>query len=262
MINFRLLVLNESKDDKLKIKDHPKQGHAKEPVNPEPSIRELTAQLNFEPVNIELFIEAITHSSFANEHNLPSNERLEFLGDSVLSLIVCRFLYCHYPVSHEGELAKLKSVIVSAPILASLAKKLNLNHYIRLGHGELRTNGRDKQNILADLFEAFIGAFFLNFGFEKTNDFLLPLIQSILPDINNHSDLVDAKSHLQEITQAQGLKPEYRTVREEGPPHCKVFTVEVLLNGGVLGCGTGRTLKEAQNKAAGSAIHRLKAPSF
>lgn len=242
----------------MKNNDHPKHVLSRTFDDPKQAIRELTEQLGFDPVNYELFIEAITHSSFANENNLPSNERLEFLGDSVLSLIVCRFLYCQYPFSQEGELAKLKSVIVSAPVLASLAKKINLNSYIRLGQGELRTNGRDKQNILADLFEAFIGAFFLNSGFEKTNDFLLPLIQCILPEINVHSDLVDAKSNLQEITQAQGLKPEYRTVLEEGPPHNKVFTVEVLLNGDVLGCGTGRTLKEAQNKAAGSAIHHLK----
>lgn len=247
----------------MKTKDHPKiQRPSRMPADLEQAIRELTEELHFEPVNYHLFIEAITHSSFANENNLPSNERLEFLGDSVLSLIVCRFLFCQYPVSPEGELAKLKSVIVSAPILASLAKKLNLNRYIRLGQGELRTNGRDKQNILADLFEAFIGAFFLNFGFEKTNDFLLPLIRSILPEINNYCDWVDAKSNLQEITQRQGLKPEYRTIQEEGPPHNKIFTVEVLLNGDVLGCGTGRTLKEAQNKAAGLAIHQLKIMKF
>jgi ribonuclease-3 len=239
----------------LKTRDHPK---AQSFDDPGLAIRELTRQLGFEPVNYVLFIEAITHSSFANENSLPSNERLEFLGDSVLSLIVCRYLFFHHPESPEGELAKLKSVIVSAPILAGLAKTLHLNQYIRLGQGELRTNGRDKQNILADLFEAFIGAFFLNFGFEKTNDFLLPFIDSILPDIHQHSDLVDAKSNLQEITQAQGLKPEYRTIQEEGPPHDKLFTVEVLLSGDVFGCGTGRTLKEAQNKAAALAIHQLK----
>lgn len=243
----------------MKTKDHPQpQNPLRNFDDPGLAVQELTTRLGFEPANSELFIEAITHSSFANENNLPSNERLEFLGDSVLSLIVCRYLYCRYPASPEGELAKLKSVIVSAPVLAGLAKQLNLNHYIRLGQGELRTNGRDKQNILADLFEAFIGAFFLSFGFEKTNDFLLPFIDAILPEINQQFDFVDAKSTLQEITQAQGLKPEYRTVHEEGPPHNKIFTVEVLLNGEGLGLGTGRTLKEAQNKAAGTAIHRLK----
>ncbi len=231
-------------------------------LHPDLSIKDLMERLNFEPVSEELFLEAITHSSYANEHNLPSNERLEFLGDSVLSLIVCRFLYCQYPLANEGELAKLKSVIVSAPILASLTKKLDLNHYIRLGQGELRTNGREKQNIRADLFEAFIGAFFLNYGFEKTNDFLLPLISSILPEILTQCDLIDAKSNLQEITQAKGFKPEYRLIHEEGPPHNRIFTVEVLLNGEVLGCATGRTLKEAQNKAAGSAIDQLKHQDF
>lgn len=242
----------------MKTKGHPQKGLSRNLPDPGPAIHDLAAQFNIEPVNYELFIEAITHSSFANENNLPSNERLEFLGDSVLSLIVCRFLYNQYPLSQEGELAKLKSFIVSAPILASLAKKLNLNRYIRLGQGELRTNGQNKQNILADLFEAFIGAFFLSFGFEKTNDFLMPLIHSILPEIIDQCDQVDAKTNLQEITQAKGSKPEYRIIQEEGPPHNKVFTVEVLLNGEVFGSGSGRTLKEAQNKAAGSAIQRLK----
>jgi ribonuclease-3 len=242
----------------LKAKDHPKHDLSRIDAHQGPSIKELTAQLSFVPVHEELFIEAITHSSYANEHNLPSNERLEFLGDSVLSLIVCRFLYCRYPLANEGKLAKLKSVIVSAPILAALTKKLNLNHYIRLGQGELRTNGREKQNILADLFEAFIGAFFLNYGFEKTDDFLVPLVDSILPEILDQCDLIDAKSNLQEITQSQGFKPEYRLIHEEGPPHNKTFTVEVLLHGEALCCGTGRTLKEAQNRAAGSAINQLK----
>lgn len=239
-------------------KDHPKQNLYRSKVNQGPSIKQLMAQLKIVPVQEELFAEAITHSSFANERNISSNERLEFLGDSVLSLVVCRFLFSQYPVSNEGELAKLKSIIVSAPILASLAKKLDLNSYIRLGQGELRTNGREKQNILADLFEAFIGAYFLNFGFEKTNVFLLPLISSILPEILNQCDLIDAKSNLQEITQSRGFKPEYRLIHEEGPPHNKSFTVEVLLNGEVLGSGTGRTLKEAQNRAAGFALNQLK----
>lgn len=139
----------------MKTKIHPKQV-----VFRGPSIKELTVQLCFEPIDENIFIEALTHSSYANEHALPSNERLEFLGDSILSLVVCRFLFLKYPVSQEGELAKLKSVIVSAPILAAFAKRLNLSLYIRLGQGELRTNGKEKQNILADLFEAFIGAFF------------------------------------------------------------------------------------------------------
>ena len=243
----------------MKDNDHPQlQSSSRNIDDPGRIIHELTGRLGFYPANSDLFIEAITHSSFANENNLSSNERLEFLGDSVLSLIVCRYLYCSYPTSQEGELAKLKSVIVSTPVLAGLAKKLNLNQYVRLGQGELRTNGRDKQNILADLFEAFTGAFFLSFGFEKTYDFMLPFIEAVIPEINHQCDYVDAKSALQEITQTQGVKPEYRTIQEEGPPHNRIFTVEVLLNGAVLGMGTGRSLKEAQNKAAGTAIRQLK----
>jgi ribonuclease-3 len=197
-----------------------------------------------------LFMEALTHSSYANEQGAISNERLEFLGDSVLSLIVCDFLYLQYPSSKEGELAKLKAIIVSSPVLAGLARQTGLNRYIKLGQGELQTKGNSKPHILADLFEAFIGAYFLNFGFEATTDFLIPMIKPLLPEITSQSEFFDAKSSFQERAQSMGYKPEYRIVREEGPPHERVFTVEVWLNDEMKGQGTGRTLKEAQNQAA------------
>ena len=222
------------------------------------SIADLVARFKFQPPKAALFMEAFTHSSYANEHNLTSNERLEFLGDSVLSLIVCDFLFKKYCRYDEGELAKLKAIMVSTPYLAAFAKQLEIDKFIKLGLGEIRTGGINKQNILADLFEAFIGAYFLNFGLEATDNFIIPLIHSVLPEIVSQFDLIDAKSNLQEIAQSQGVKPEYRTVKEEGPPHDKLFTVEVSLNNQVMGSGTGRTLKEAQNKAAVVGLTRLR----
>ncbi|HBE79350.1 MAG TPA: ribonuclease III [Firmicutes bacterium] len=223
-----------------------------------PSIKELTVRLNIQPTQEILFIEALTHSSYANEHRIPSNERLEFLGDSVVSLIVCQYLYCHYRLYDEGQLSKLKAIIVSAPLLAGFSKQLGLDKYILLGAGEIRANGGSKQNISADLFEAFIGAYYLNFGLEATTKFIIPFVERVLPEIFSQSEQIDAKTCLQELAQSQGLKPEYRMVTEEGPPHDRTFTVEVRLLDQVLGCGVGKSLKEAQNKAAITAIHQFK----
>lgn len=223
-----------------------------------PSINELTVRLNLRPTKAALFVEAFTHSSYANEHDLISNERLEFLGDSVLSLIVCDFLFQHYRSYHEGQLAKIKAIIVSAPYLASFSKQLEFDKYILLGTGEIKSSGNNKRNILADLFEAFIGAYYLNFGLAETSKFILPLLENVLPEILSQSEMIDAKTYLQEIAQSRGLKPEYRVVKEEGPPHDKRFTVEVMLDTQVLGVGNGKSLKEAQNKAATIAIHQIK----
>lgn len=226
--------------------------------NIEPSIEKLAVQLNFKPVDGTLFVKALTHSSYANEHHLPSNERLEFLGDSVLGLIVCDFLFKAYPGYDEGELAKLKGIVVSARLLASFSLSLHLNQFIRLGQGELKTSGDMKLNILADLFEAFIGAYFLNFGLDATAQLILPLVREKLPEIAEQFDALNAKNNLQEYLQAIGKKPVYRTIKEEGPPHERLFSVEVLVAEDVIGAGIGKSIKEAQNQAALIALENLK----
>lgn len=222
-----------------------------------PSVAELAAHLHFVPVWPELFEEALTHSSYANEHKTIDNERLEFLGDSVLSLITASFLFKTYPNLSEGNLAKLKSIIVSTKILASFSKQLQLDSYIKLGTGELRHSGKAKPSILEDLFEAFIGAYFLNFGLERTSQLVEPLIKANLDEINRQFDLMNAKNDLQELFQARGLFPEYRTVKEEGPSHQRHFTVEVLVENQPLGRGEGFSIKEAQNQAALEALAKL-----
>lgn len=205
----------------------------------------------------ELFVEALTHSSYANEHRLPNNERLEFLGDSVLSMIVCQYLYLEFPRHSEGQLAKLKSILVSAAVLARFSTVLELDEHLLLGSGESRSNGKQKVNILADLFEAFLGAFYLNFGLEKTTDLVLPLIQAELPEIITKYEEIDAKTTLQEIAQARGLKPVYHLIGNEGPPHNRLFTVSVQFGDEFFGRGTGRSIKEAENKAALAVIQAL-----
>lgn len=224
----------------------------------EPPLEQLAVQLNFTLNNPELFVEAFTHSSFAHERSVQSNERLEFLGDSVLGVMVCRYLFENYPRYSEGELAKLKATIVSAPMLALFSERLHLVDYLRLGAGEQKSRGSLKTNILADLFEAFIGAYFLSFGLEKTTELVLPLIEAELPRIMEKFEELNAKTHLQELTQAKGWKPVYHTVSESGPPHNRRFTVEVAVNDRVCGRGTGKSIKEAQNCAARMALKELK----
>lgn len=224
---------------------------------PGPSVAKLAVKLHFVPVYPELFEEALTHSSYSNEHKTPNNERLEFLGDSVLSLITASFLFKTYPNYNEGDLAKLKSIIVSTQVWALLAKQLELDSYIKLGAGEMRSSGQTKPTILEDLFEAFIGAYFLNFGLEQTTQLVEPLIKDNLAEVNRQFTLINVKNELQEIAQSRGQFPEYRTVKEEGPAHQRWFTVEVLLEGRQVGKGEGHSLKEAQNKAALEAIARF-----
>jgi ribonuclease-3 len=223
-----------------------------------PSIKELAVQLKFTPVDEALFQIAFHHSSYANERNLPSNERLEFLGDSVLALIICHFVYELYPKYTEGQLAKLKSTIVSTGVFADFAQQLRLNEYIRLGQGELRSHGEQKKNLLADLFEAFIGAYYLNFGLERTTEFVLKLVKPCLAELIRQAEALNVKTRLQELAQSKGCKPpEYRLVKEEGPPHNKTFTVDLTFAEKVLSKGTGKSLQEAQNKAAAAALETL-----
>jgi ribonuclease-3 len=237
---------------------NPKKDHSNNRITPGTSASELAVRLNFAPIYPELFEEALTHSSYANEHKVPDNERLEFLGDSVLSLIVVSFLFKTFPHYSEGDLAKLKSIIVSAQVLAAFAKQLQLDSYIKLGIGEKRNKGQAKPSILEDLFEAFVGAYYLNFGLEKTARLIEPLIKGNMAEINQKFTLINAKNNLQEFLQSQGLFPKYHTIKEEGPSHQRRFMVEVLIEGRTYGVGEGYSLKEAQNKAALEAISKLK----
>ena len=205
-----------------------------------------------EPMLLE---NALTHSSYANEGNrgLKSNERLEFLGDSVLGFITAGYLFRHGS-GQEGELTRLRASLVCEKALSSYARKLGLGECLLLGHGELRGGGADRPSILADAFEAVIAAIYLDGGLEPAETFILPYIKAELSE-QRRPQFKDYKTALQEIIQQNpGEKLTYLLVGESGPDHNKQFTVEVHLNSNVIGTGRGRSKKEAEQQAAREAL--------
>lgn len=211
-------------------------------------------------VDIEDFLleHALTHRSYAYENGgIPNNERLEFLGDSVLGLVVTESLYADHPDMAEGQLAKLRAAVVNMRALASVARGLGLGDYLLLGRGEEATGGRDKTSILADTTEALIGTVYLAHGLEQARRFVHHLLDPLMASSANLGAGLDWKTSLQELA-ASGANgtPEYR-VSEEGPDHEKVFTARVVVDAEVLGEGTGRSKKEAEQKAAELAWNEL-----
>jgi ribonuclease III len=211
----------------------------------------------FDPELLDL---ALTHRSYAYEHGgLPTNERLEFLGDSVLGVIVTEALYTRHPDLPEGQLAKLRAAIVNSRALASLARQLDIGAYLKLGRGEEISGGRDKSSILADAVEAVIGAFYLDRGTEATRDLVLRLFAELLEDAASLGAGLDWKTSLQELAASLSLGiPEY-TVIESGPDHEKYFEATARLSGEGVGEGTGRSKKEAEQRAAEQAWTSLSA---
>ena len=194
---------------------------------------------------------ALTHSSFANEHHCESNERLEFLGDSVLNFVTADYLFSEYPDTDEGTLTKIRSASVCRESLSGYARDLNLGKYLILGHGEDMNGGRDNPSILENACEALIAAVYLDGGLEEARKFILPAVKKTVAE----HKIIDFKSKLQEFTQSakEGI-PAYRVTGESGPAHQKKFTVEASLNGNVIGSGTGATKKEAEQNAAHEAL--------
>jgi ribonuclease-3 len=211
----------------------------------------------FDPELLDL---ALTHRSYAYEHGgLPTNERLEFLGDSVLGVIVTEALYSRHPDLPEGQLAKLRAAIVNSRALASLARQLDIGAYLMLGRGEEISGGRDKSSILADAVEAVIGAFYLDRGTDATRELVLRLFAELLDDAASLGAGLDWKTSLQELAASLSLGiPEY-TVIESGPDHEKYFEATARLSGEGVGEGTGRSKKEAEQRAAEQAWTSLSA---
>jgi ribonuclease III len=211
----------------------------------------------FDPELLDL---ALTHRSYAYENGgLPTNERLEFLGDSVLGVIVTEALYTRHPDLPEGQLAKLRAAIVNSRALASLARQLDIGAYLKLGRGEEISGGRDKSSILADAVEAVIGAFYLDRGTDATRELVLRLFAELLDDAASLGAGLDWKTSLQELAASLSLGiPEY-TVIESGPDHEKYFEATARLSGEGVGEGTGRSKKEAEQRAAEQAWTSLSA---
>ena len=202
---------------------------------------------------------ALTHSSYANESKKPteSNERLEFLGDSVLGIITSEYLFRNYSHLAEGELTKLRASLVCERTLSEFARKIDLGESLIMGKGEIHTGGKNRPSILADAFEALIAAIYLDGGFDEAKKFVL---SHILPAIDGHRprSFRDYKTALQEIIQQNPEeKLDYVLVGETGPDHDKRFTVEVLLNSNIIGRGTGRTKKEAEQMSAKEALELM-----
>ena len=209
--------------------------------------------------NRKLLVQALTHSSYANEKKLGKlgcNERLEFLGDAVLELISSDFLYHRFPGIPEGELTKKRASMVCEPSLAFCAREFGLPQYLLLGKGEDMTGGRNRDSIVSDATEALLGAIYLDGGFASAKEFVLSFI---LNDIEHKQLFFDSKTILQEIVQEKGSQPiEYRLIKEEGPDHNKSFTVEAIVSGRTQGQGTGHTKKAAEQAAAYEAIRNMK----
>lgn len=215
-----------------------------------------------EPVhNWDILDIALTHTSYINEKRsrdvLEHNERVEFLGDSVLSLIVSTFLYKNFPEFTEGEMSKIRARYVCDQALADYARRINIAAYMRLGKGECMSGGRERSSILACAFEAVVGACFLNFGFEKTSKIILRFIGEDLLK-HEYQIRIDYKTKLQEIVQQKSeFDIRYLVVEESGPDHDKLYKIVVKINGSNLGCGLGKSKKEAEQLAAKEAIVAL-----
>ena len=204
---------------------------------------------------------ALTHSSFANEHKLGKNEyneRLEFLGDAALDLIVSRHIYKKFPELPEGELSKLRASVVCEGSLAKKAREISLGNFLLLGKGEEITGGRSRDSVLADAFEAVIGAIYLDGGMECAEKYVERLMTDVVENLKSDYRLMDCKTRLQEIIQKISKEPiSYAIVNEEGPDHNKVFEAQVCHEGRVLGVGKGRSKKEAEQSAASDAISKM-----
>ena len=204
---------------------------------------------------------ALTHSSYTFENKLSpleNNERLEFLGDAVLKLIASDYLHERFPEYSEGELTKIRSVLISDNTLAKIAQSIDLGKYIKLGYHEEKLGGRYRNSTLACAFEAMLGAFYLDGKFNELQIVLIELLENEVTEIDQDTSKYNFKAILQEFVQSEGMElPIYEVIKEEGPPHNKTFEIEVIINGEPLGTGTGKSKKEAQQKAAQMAVYGM-----
>lgn len=219
-------------------------------------MEELFKRLNIEPRDMSLYKNAFSHSSYVNEHKAKNDyERLEFLGDAVLDLVVADYLYTHYKET-EGEMTKVRASYVCENANYCYATGLGLSKYILVGHGEQKEGGNFKKAIVADIFEALMGAIYIDLGFSTVRNVILKVVVPYIedPDVTFFSDY---KSSLQEYVQTEQKSLEYKLVNEEGPAHDKRFTVDVVIDNIVYGTGVGTSKKEAEQEAAKVALNKL-----
>lgn len=223
-------------------------------------VRDLAKKLGVGEEGLAFLLQAVTHTSFAHEDGRhgEDNERLEFLGDAVIQMVITEHLYELFPASPEGELARMRAAVVNAESLAKAARRINLGAYLLLGKGEERSGGRDRTSLLSDAFEAITAAVYLDSGWEAATSFILKALDVEIAALSQPKKTIDPKSALQERLQAISKQtPLYRLVSETGPDHEKRFTSEVLHQGRVLGRGVGKSKKASELAAAREALKRL-----
>ncbi|KUK55248.1 MAG: Ribonuclease 3 [Atribacteria bacterium 34_128] len=224
-------------------------------------LSELENKLGYKFKNAELLKQALTHTSFFNQkekNKVNHFQRLEFLGDSVLNLAVSKYLYQKFPSSSEGELSKIKSIMVSQQSLVKYAQLIKLEDFVIIGKSVDLTQGRGKFSILADCLEACLGAIYLDGGFNFCKKIINRFINQEQTDLLNKREIRDYKTSLQEVTQKKfNCLPNYKIIKEEGSEHQKIFHIEVYIGGDVFGAGTGKNKKEAAQDAAYHALKRL-----
>ena len=220
--------------------------------------KELMKKISYKFRNEEYLKEALTHRSYSNENNRDKqfdNEKLVFLGDAVVNLIVTEYIYNLGEGKKEGELAKLKSQIISEPVFSSIASDLKLGNYLYLSNGEIMSGGRNRKSILGDAFEALIGAIFKDSDYYTTKEIAMKYLMEKIENINDIEGTGDYKTILQELLQGEYRKmPEYELIRTAGPDHDKIFEISVKLNDKIIGNGSGKSKKEAEKNAAKEAL--------
>lgn len=210
--------------------------------------------------NKDLLKQAFIHRSYLNEtkEKLSSNERLEFLGDSILSFVVSKYLYDTFPDFNEGLLTNIRSLVVNTKSLARIAKEFKLGQFLMLSRGEEESNGRENESLLANVVEAVIGALFLDQDIEAVKEFILSILAPKIDEIVSKKAFKDPKSLLQEFVQSQKQNsPLYKVLHEDGPPHAKIFTIGVFIQEEAMGQGIGRSKQEAEEAAAKEALKKL-----
>ncbi|MBI2040344.1 ribonuclease III [Candidatus Microgenomates bacterium] len=227
---------------------------------PSSNFSQLLEKLNIKFKDPKLLKQAFIHRSYLNEFkiDLPSNERLEFLGDAVLSLVVSRYLFDAREKDTEGDLTNLRAYIVKTKSLAEAARNLNLGHYLQLSKGEARSGGRENPQLLANTYEALLGAIYLDLGFDKVKEVIEKTLISFFSSELQKGPPQDAKSRLQEIVQDKiKISPFYKILKTYGPDHAKRFEVGVYIRGKEYGKGTGSSKQEAEEQAAHQALKNL-----
>ena len=219
-------------------------------------MNELETKLHLNFKNKDLLKTALTHSSYANENNCESNERLEYVGDAVLDLLMGEYLFTKYPEFREGDLTKKRAKNVCESALVEYAKELDLKKYLLLGKGEEKSGGRDRIALQADAFEALIGAVYMDKGLQEARKIFDQIVVPI-SEKETEEDFVDYKSYLQELVQSDKRSLVYRIVKESGPSHDKTFQTRVYMDDILMGEGIGKSKKEAEQNAAEMALKKL-----